>query len=184
MNLHYFRENKGRWKTQGKGKHTIKPLPKNGFAPKSRDSLRPRGGDFYRSPKNRAFFFETPRCAISSAKKIASELRFLLRRKWVKMVLAAEFRAIPSLAVKIASEWRCAILVHSVLDPPHLWYVSPPPPFVHAMSFSLIEGTGADQTNPTFWALQNWFWRACSTVRFAAHNRTIRFAPPIWPFPN
>ena len=50
---------------------------------------------------------------ISSAKKIASEPRFSLRRKRVKMILAAEFLAIPSSAVKIASERRCAILVHS-----------------------------------------------------------------------
>ena len=26
-------KNKGGWKTQGRGKHTIKPLPKNGFGP-------------------------------------------------------------------------------------------------------------------------------------------------------
>ena len=54
-----------------------------------------------------------------SAKKIliASEPRFLLRQKWVKMVLAAEFLAIPSSAVKIASEQRCAILVHSAQTP-------------------------------------------------------------------
>ena len=71
------------------------------------------GGDFYRSPEDRANFFEAPRCAISSAKKIASEPRFLLRIKWVKMALAAEFPAIPSSAAKIASERRCAILVHS-----------------------------------------------------------------------
>ena len=32
------------------------------------------------------------------------------------MILAAEFPAIPSSAVKIASEQRCAILVHSDLD--------------------------------------------------------------------
>ena len=70
------------------------------------------GGDFYRSLKI-ARFFDAPRCAISSAKKITSEPRFLLRRKWVKMVPAAEFIAIPSSAVKIASERRCAILVHS-----------------------------------------------------------------------
>ena len=75
------------------------------------------GGDFHRSPNNRAIF-EAPRCAISSAKKIASEPRFLLRRKWVKTVLAAEFPAIPSSAVKIASELRCAILVHSGADIP------------------------------------------------------------------
>ena len=70
------------------------------------------GGDLYRSEKI-ARFVEAPRCAISSAKKIASEPRFLLRRKCVKMALAAEFPAIPSSAVKLASEQRCAILVHS-----------------------------------------------------------------------
>ena len=85
---------KGEWKTQVKGKHTIKPLPKNGFG---------------------------------------------------------------------------------------LWYVSPPP-FVHALSFSLEE-TGTDQTNPTFWGLQNWFWRSRSTEGSPPpQNRTIRFAPP--PHPN
>ena len=31
--IHYVRENKGGWKTQGRGKHTIKPLPKHGFGP-------------------------------------------------------------------------------------------------------------------------------------------------------
>ena len=29
----YSEKNKGGWKTQGRGKHTIKPLPKNGFGP-------------------------------------------------------------------------------------------------------------------------------------------------------
>ena len=67
----------------------------------------------FTAPQKIARFFEAPRCAISSAKKIASEPRFLLRIKWVKMALAAEFLAIPSSAVKIASERRCAILVHS-----------------------------------------------------------------------
>ena len=80
-------------------------------APKSRDSLRLRRR-FLPLPKE-SRFFEAPRCTISSARKIACEPRFLLRRKWVKMVLAAEFPAIPSSAVKIASERRCAILVHS-----------------------------------------------------------------------
>ena len=65
------------------------------------------------APQRIARFFGAPRCAISSAKKIASEPRFLLRRKWVKMVLAAEFPAIRLSAVKITSERRCAILVHS-----------------------------------------------------------------------
>ena len=67
----------------------------------------------FTAPQKIAGFFEDPRCAISSAKKIASEPRFLLRIKWVKMALAAEFPAIPSSAAKIASERRCAILVHS-----------------------------------------------------------------------
>ena len=80
-------------------------------APKSRDSLRLRRRFLPLPQKSR--FFEAPRCAISSAKKIASESRFLLRRNWEKMVLTAEFPAIPSSAIKIASERRCAILVHS-----------------------------------------------------------------------
>ena len=54
----------------------------------------------------------------------------------------------------------------TVLDPPPPMIRFPlPPSFVHALSFSL-EGTGTDQTNPIFWALQNWFWRARSIVRF------------------
>ena len=86
---------RGGGKTQGRGKHTIKPLPKNGFGP-----------------------------------------------------------------------------------PPHLWYDFPPP-FVYAMSFSWEE-TGTNQTNPTFWGLQNWFWRGGFMVRFPPpQNRTIRSAPPF-----
>ena len=81
-------------------------------APKSRDSLRLRRR-FSPLPQKSLRFLEAPRCAISSAKKIASEPRFLLRRKWVKMVLVAEFPAMLSSASKIASERRCAILVHS-----------------------------------------------------------------------
>ena len=70
------------------------------------------GSDFT-APQKVARAFEVPRCAISSAKKVASEPRFLPRRKWAKMVFAAEFPAIPSSAAKIASERRCAILMHS-----------------------------------------------------------------------
>ena len=55
------------------------------------------------APQKIARFFEAPRCAISSAKKTASEPRFLLRMKWVKMVLAAEFPAIPSAAKSLAN---------------------------------------------------------------------------------
>ena len=67
----------------------------------------------FTAPPIIACFFEAPRCAISSAKKTVSEPRFLLRRKRLKMVLTAEFPAIPSSAIKISSERRCAILVHS-----------------------------------------------------------------------
>ena len=67
----------------------------------------------FTAPGKIARLFEAPRCAISSAKKVASEPRFFLRSKRAKMILAAEFLAIPSSAVKIASERRCAILVHS-----------------------------------------------------------------------
>ena len=59
--------------------------------------------------------------------------------------------------------------------PPHLWYDFPP--FVHAMSFSLEE-TGTDQTNPTFWGLQNWFWRGCFMVRFPPPKSHDTFCPP------
>ena len=41
----------------------------------------------------------------------------------------------------------------------------PPPPLVFALLFSLEE-TGTDQAIPTFWGLQNWFWRAHSVVHF------------------
>ena len=74
----------------------------------------------FTAPQKIARFFEAPRCAISSAKKVASEPRFLLRIKWVKMALAAEFLAMPSSAAKIASERRCAILVHSARGCPKL----------------------------------------------------------------
>ena len=54
----------------------------------------------FTAPGNIARLFEAPRCAISSAKKIASEPRLFLRWKRVKMILVAEFPAIPSSAVK------------------------------------------------------------------------------------
>ena len=70
-------------------------------------------------PQNRVIF-KAPRCAISSAKKIASEPRFSLRLKGTNLIPTAEIPAIPESAAKIASERRCAILVHSVQRwPPH-----------------------------------------------------------------
>ena len=74
----------------------LSALTRDLSAPKSRDSLR-LWRRFLTAHQKTARFFEAPRCAISSAKKIASEPRFL---QWVKMVLAAEFLAIPSSAVK------------------------------------------------------------------------------------
>ena len=65
---------------------------------------------FTAPPQNRAIF-KAPRCAISSAKKIASERRFSLRLKGTNLIPTAEFPAIPESAAKIASERRCAILV-------------------------------------------------------------------------
>ena len=67
---------------------------------------------FTAPPQNRAIF-KAPRCAISSAKKIASGQRFSLRFKGPNLIPTAEFPAIPESAAKIASERRCAILVHS-----------------------------------------------------------------------
>ena len=67
---------------------------------------------FTAPPQNRAIF-KAPRCAISSAKKIASDRRFSLRLKGTTFIPTAEFTAIPESAAKIASERRCAILVHS-----------------------------------------------------------------------
>ena len=67
---------------------------------------------FTAPPQNRAIF-RAPRCAISSAKKIASERRFSLRFQGPNLIPTAEFPAIPESAAKVASERRCAILVHS-----------------------------------------------------------------------
>ena len=67
---------------------------------------------FTAPPQNRAIF-KAPKCAISSAKEIASDRRFSLRLKGTNFIPTAEFTAIPESAAKIASERRCAILVHS-----------------------------------------------------------------------
>ena len=67
---------------------------------------------FTAPPQNRAIF-KAPRWAISTAKTIASERRFSLRLKGTNLIPTAEFLAIPESAAKIASERRCAILVHS-----------------------------------------------------------------------
>ena len=62
------------------------------------------------------------------------------------------------------------------LDPPT--YDTFPPPFGDSLSFPLKE-RGTDETNPNFWGLQRWFWRAHSAVRFPPPQiHAIRFAPP------
>ena len=71
---------------------------------------------------------------------------------------------------------------HKTPSQKRLW--TPPtydtfPPPCSRLAFSLEE-TGTDQTNPTFWALQNWFWRAQKVVRFPPE---IRFAAHS-PLPN
>ena len=66
----------------------------------------------FTAPTQNRAIFKDPRCAISSAKKIASERRFSLRLKGTNLIPTAEFPAIPESAAKIASERRCAILVH------------------------------------------------------------------------
>ena len=53
-----------------------------------------------------------------------------------------------------------------------------PPPFVHAMSFSLQE-MGRDQTNPTFGGLQNWVWRGHVMIRFPSPKSQDTFCPPF-----
>ena len=73
----------------------------------------------FTAPGKIARLFEAPRCAISSAKKIASERRISLRLKGRNLIPIAEFPAIPESVAKIASQRRCAILVHSAPKFPH-----------------------------------------------------------------
>ena len=61
--------------------------------------------------------------------------------------------------------------------PPHLWY-DLPPPFVHAMSFSLEE-TGADQTKSLSEASKTGFWGGALWYVSPPKNRAIRFARPF-----
>ena len=65
--------------------------------------------------------------------------------------------------------------------PPHM--IRFPPPFVHAMSFSL-EGTGTDQTNPTFGALQDRFLEGTLYGTFSPPQNHDTFCPPISRFPK
>ena len=70
-------------------------------------------------------------------------------------------------------------LPKNVFGPPTYDTFSPPPFFGDSLSFPLKE-RGTDQTNPNFWGLQKWFWRAHSAVRFPPPQiHAIRFAPPL-----
>ena len=80
-------------------------------APKSRDSLRLRRRFFPLPRKSRDFL--RPQGARFPLRRKSLVNRDFFCESWVKMALAAEFPAIPSSAAKIASERRCAILVHS-----------------------------------------------------------------------
>ena len=73
----------------------------------------------YRQPRDSRDFM-APRCAISLRLRIASErrsfLRFKLNFQGTKPIPTVEFPAMPESAVKMASEWRCVMLVHSATD--------------------------------------------------------------------
>ena len=85
--------------------------------------------------------FKAPKCAISSAKKIASERRFSLRFKGPNLIPTAEFPAISESAAKVASERRCAILVHSEF--PRISSEQFGPSVDHKMKgFSIVMGEG------------------------------------------
>ena len=63
-------------------------------------------------PQNRDF--KAPRCAICFfVLKIARKWRFSLRLELTKVIPLRDAWRYPSVWRKIASEWRCAILVHS-----------------------------------------------------------------------
>ena len=83
-------------------------------APKSRDSLRLRRR-FLPLPEKSRDFLRPQDARFPLRRKSLANRDFCLRWKRVKMILVAEFLAIPSSAVKIACERRCAILVHSGL---------------------------------------------------------------------
>ena len=71
------------------------------------------------------------------------------------------------------------------LDPPTYDTFPPPPFFGDSLSFPLKE-RGTDQTNPNFWGLQKWFWRAHSAVRFPPPppKFTRYVLPPPEPLPK
>ena len=74
------------------------------------------GGDVYRFPaKSRDFLGVKVRDLL--AIKNASARRFSLWLKRTKMIPTAGIPVIPESAMKIASEWRCAILVRSASAP-------------------------------------------------------------------
>ena len=58
------------------------------------------------------------------------------------------------------------------------YHKAPPKTVLGPLTYDTIylEGTGTDQTNPSFWALQNEFWRAPRIARYVL--------PPPLRFPN
>ena len=98
--------------------------------------------------------FKAPRCAISSAKKNASERRFSLRLKGTNLIPTAEFPAIPESAAKIASERRCAILVHSAKQQLYHCQDAPNPP-----QWTVFLGEARHiNINFLLWSTSRWPW--------------------------
>ena len=73
------------------------------------------GGDLHRSPKKSRNWSRPQDARFPLRRESLAKCDFFCEESGVKTVLAAEFPAIPSSPVKIASERRCASLVHSGL---------------------------------------------------------------------
>ena len=92
--------------------HERAPASAHLSAPKSRDSLRLRRR-FSPLPRRIARFLRPQDARFPLRRKSLANRRFSLRLKGTNLIPTAEFPAIPESAAKIASEQRCAILVHS-----------------------------------------------------------------------
>ena len=91
-------------------------------APKSRDSLRLRRR-FLPLPEKSRDFLRPQDARFPLRRKPLANRDFFCDENRLKVILVAEFPAIPSSVVKIASERRCAILVHSGPDTSHQYWL-------------------------------------------------------------
>ena len=116
------------------------------------------------SQEGRTFTNLVPRDA-----RVAKEPMFSGVRKSLPISGPPPPRRLPKGLDSVVENSRKGKTYHKTL--PRKWFWTPPPHlsyvfpflFAHAMSFPLEE-MGTDQTNPTFWGLQNWFWRVRSIV--------------------